>query len=110
MDTTVTIATLIAVCSFVFTAYNFVAARKSEVVESSARLEEIKESLLKCNMKLDTVCAATNETRVDIKSLNSQIQALDKEMQTLDKEIAVVKRDLNTAFVRIDELREAQNG
>lgn len=103
MDTTVTIATLIAVCSFIFTAYNFIAARKREVVESSARLEEIKESLLKCNMKLDAVCSATNETRVDIKALNSQIQVLDKEL-------TVVKRDLNTAFVRIDELRERQDG
>ena len=103
MDTTVTIATLIAVSSFIFTAYNFMQARKKETVEATSQLEEIKTGLIKVNMKLDTVCATTNETRSDIKAMNQQIQVLDKELE-------VVKRDLKTAFTRIDELREAQNG
>lgn len=101
-DSTVTITFIIAVCGFIFTAYNFLAARKKEAVEANARLEEIRESLLKCNMKLDTVCATTNETRSDIKAMNNQIQELDKEL-------SVVKRDLKTAFSRIDELKEAHN-
>ena len=102
-NSSVTITFLIAVIGFVFTAYNFYSARKKEALESSARLEEIRESLIKCNMKLDTVCATTNETRADIKAMNTQIQELDKEL-------SVVKRDLKTAFTRIDELKEAQNG
>lgn len=102
MDTTVTIATLIAVCSFVFTAYNFMMSRKKETIEATSQLEEIKTGLIKVNMKLDQVCATTIETRSDIKAMNQQIQ-------TLDKELEVVKRDLKTAFTRIDELRE-QNG
>lgn len=102
MDTTVTIATLIAVCSFVFTAYNFMMSRKKETIEATSQLEEIKTGLIKVNMKLDQVCATTIETRSDIKAMNQQIQALDKELE-------VVKRDLKTAFTRIDELRE-QNG
>ena len=102
MDTTVTIATIIAVCSFVFTAYNFWSARKKDVEESTAQLEEIKTGLIKVNMKLDQVCATTIETRSDIKAMNQQIQMLDKELE-------VVKRDLKTAFNRIDELRD-QNG
>lgn len=102
-NSSITITFLIAVVGFVFTAYNFWAARKKEALESSQRLEEIRESLLKCNMKLDTVCATTNETRSDIKAMNVQIQELDKEL-------SIVKRDLNTAFIRIDEIRDAQNG
>jgi len=102
-DSSVTITFIIAVCGFIFTAYNFWAARKKEAVEANSRLEEIRESLLKCNMKLDTVCATTNETRSDIKAMNNQIQELDKEL-------SVVKRDLKTAFSRIDELKEAKNG
>ena len=103
MNTTVTIATICAVCSFIIAAYNFWAARKKEIVDSASQFEEIKTGLIKVNMKLDQVCAATNETRVDIKAMNSQIQLIDKELE-------VVKRDLKTAFSRIDELREAQNG
>lgn len=102
-NSSVTITFLIAVIGFLFTAYNFYSARKKDALEASARLEEIRESLIKCNMKLDTVCATTNETRADIKAMNTQIQELDKEL-------SVVKRDLKTAFARIDELKEAQNG
>lgn len=68
--------------------------------ENEARLEALKESLLKANIKLDQLCATTNETRADIKSLNSSITEMDKRL-------SVVENDLKTAFRRIDELREA---
>jgi len=100
-NSSITITFLIAVVGFLFTVYNFYSSRKKEALESNQRLEEIRESLLKCNMKLDTVCATTNETRSDIKAMNNQIQELDKEL-------SMVKRDLKTAFSRIDELKEAQ--
>lgn len=68
--------------------------------ENEARLEALKESLLKANIKLDQLCATTNETRADIKALNTAI--ID-----MDKRVSVVENDLKTAFMRIDELREA---
>lgn len=68
--------------------------------EEDARLDSIKEGLLKANIKLDQVCATTNETRADIKKLN-------KDLADMDKRISVVERDVQTAFLRIDELREA---
>ena len=73
--------------------------RKDELMEDEAKLDGIKESLLKANMKLDQVCATTNETRADIKSLN-------KDLANVEKEVIVIKRDLKTAFNRIDELKE----
>lgn len=71
--------------------------------DGKGEMDGIKESLLKANMKLDQVCATTNETRSDIKAMNNKIQALDKEIE-------VVKRDVETAFIRIDELREKVDG
>lgn len=70
--------------------------------EEDAKFDGIKESLLKANIKLDQVCATTNETRSDIKSLN-------KDLAEMDKRISVVERDVQTAFMRIDELRKAVN-
>lgn len=67
--------------------------------ENEARLEALKESLIKANIKLDQLCATTNETRADIKALNTAI--ID-----MDKRLSVVENDLKTAFMRIDELRE----
>lgn len=75
---------------------------KSEIQEDDRKFDGIKESLLKANMKLDQVCATTNETRSDIKGMNLKIQSLDKELE-------VVKRDVQTAFVKIDELKERVN-
>lgn len=67
--------------------------------ENEARLEALKESLLKANLKLDQVCNTTNETRNEIKALNTAL--ID-----MDKRLSVVENDLKTAFMRIDELRE----
>ena len=67
--------------------------------ESDMKLEALRESLLKANLKLDQVCTITNETRNDIKALNTAL--ID-----MDKRLSVVENDLKTAFMRIDELRE----
>jgi len=97
---------IISALSLLFVVLTFAKnSKKDEKIESekvSAKFEGIKDSLLKANLKLDQVCATTNETRSDIK-------AMDARMQVLDKELAIVKRDLKTAFTRIDELK-AQGG
>lgn len=93
------LALLITILSFLRTGNR---DRKADILEDDAKLDGIKESLLKANMKLDQVCATTNETRTDIKSLN-------KDLANLEKEVVVVKRDLKTAFTRIDELRDMIN-
>lgn len=67
--------------------------------EQDMKLEALRESLLKANLKLDQVCTITNETRNDIKTLNTAL--ID-----MDKRLSVVENDLKTAFMRIDELRE----
>ena len=77
------------------------AAEIKDRAENDARLEGLKEALLKANIKLDQVCATTNETRSDIKALNSSITEMDKRL-------SVVENDLKTAFMRIDELRETK--
>lgn len=83
----------------------FFLARKSDIkkdtTEDERELATLREGIFKANMKLDQVCATTNETRTDIKSLNNSINEIDKR-------VIVVERDLKTAFMRIDELRECK--
>ena len=84
---------------------NFFVARKDDIKhnteEEERELASVREGILKANMKLDTVCATTNETRSDIKALNNGLGALDKR-------VSVMERDIKTAFMRIDELRESK--
>jgi len=68
-------------------------------VEHEARMESLKESILKANMKLDQLCAISTETRADIKALNQSLIDMDKRLSS-------VEEGLKTAFHRIDELRE----
>lgn len=72
--------------------------KKQEITEEMLKFDGLKESLIKVNMKLDQVCATTNETRTDIKSLNNSLTEIDKR-------VCVLERDLKTAFTRIDELK-----
>lgn len=94
----------ISIIALVITIVTFIINRKkdlkSEQKDESSQFEGIREGLIKANIKLDQVCAVTNETRTDIKALN-------KDIMELDKRISVVERDVQTAFMRIDELRDA---
>lgn len=71
--------------------------------KDAAKLDGLKESLLKANMKLDQVCSVTTETRTDIKSMN-------KDISELDRRITIVERDVKTAFSLIDEVKTGDDG
>lgn len=72
---------------------------KTTVKEHEKELSELQTGIFKANMKLDTVCATTNDIKTDIKSMNATLVEHGEE-------IAVIKRDLKTAFNRIDEVRD----
>ena len=93
----------ISIIALIITIVTFAINRKKDLKtdyrEEDAKFDGIKESLLKANIKLDQVCATTTETRTDIKALN-------KDIVEMDKRIAIIERDVKTAFMRIDELRD----
>ena len=74
--------------------------RKNEYVEESQKIESIKESLLKANLKLDQVCATTVETRSDIKAMNEY-------MNKVEKRVTILEKTMETVWIRIDELKDA---
>lgn len=76
--------------------------RTSEIREDTEKFDSIEKSLLKANIKLDTVCNTTTETRSDIKSLNA-------DLKTMDTRVVVLERDMKTAFNAIDELKRKIN-
>lgn len=94
------ISSCIALASVIVTIIIFVTSRNDKMKDkSNDKSEMMEKSLLKLNMKIDQIFTTTNETRTDIKVVTNQINELDKAM-------AIVRRDVNTAFIRIDELRE----
>lgn len=95
----ITIAAIIALVGFGITVYNFLNARKKDTQSEDHLMENIRTSLMQANIKLDSLGSVTGDIKADIKVLNNKIQEQDKA-------IIIVKRDLETAFDKIDELRD----
>ena len=72
--------------------------KTTEIREDTEKFDSIEKSLLKANIKLDTVCSTTTETRADIKSLNT-------DLKNMDTRVVVLERDMKTAFNAIAELK-----
>ena len=97
-DATLSIALIIALIGVASTIYSFSNNRKKNVQAEDAKMEEIRTTCLKANMKLDTVCGTLTDIKTDVKAVQQQAQVTQTEL-------AVVQRDLKTAFSRIDELK-----
>lgn len=106
MEATVSIAAVIAVIGFAITVFNFFQGRKHETQAEDGKLEGIRTNLVTVEIKLDQVMNTTNETRADIKETRTDIKTMNAKIQDLDKDMSIVKRDLQTAFKRIEELKE----
>ena len=68
--------------------------------DSVDRIDGIKDGLFKANMKLDTVCQTTNETRTDIKSLN-------RDLVEVEKRVVALERDSKTLFNEVGEIKDS---
>lgn len=97
-----TILFAVAVIGCLIGLYGWWTGQKKSTKEETHNADEVlramSENNIKINLKLDQLCATTNETRTDIKSMNSRITELDKE-------ITVLQRDMKTAFNQIDDLK-----
>ena len=76
--------------------------KNTEIREDTEKFDSIEKSLLKANIKLDTVCSTTTETRADIKSLNA-------DLKNMDTRVVILERDMKTAFDSIAELKGKLN-
>lgn len=68
--------------------------------DSVTKIDNIKDGLFKANMKLDTVCQTTNETRTDIKSLN-------RDLVEVEKRVVALERDSKTLFNEVGEIKDS---
>lgn len=97
-------ALIISGCMLIISVVTFIVnsakSSKNDTKADEARLNDINQSLLKVNMKLDQVCTTTSEIRTDIKAIQT------KQIEHTEQ-IAVLTGRVDTAFMRIDELRTA---
>ena len=87
---------IIGVVSFIITQLK---TSKKEIETSERQLNVIREDILQVRMKLDEVGTVVTETKGDVKGLTVNLNEIDKRLTR-------VETNLETAFVRIDELRD----
>lgn len=78
---------------------NIIKDNKQNTADDAAKMDIINQGLIKANMKLDQTCQALTELRLDVRSLSSSLNEMDRR-------VTILERDVKTAFVRIDELKE----
>ena len=93
------ISITIAICTFVLNRKKDV---QSTTRESMEQYNNINQSLLKVNMKLDQVCTATSNIQADIKAMQVKQMEHTEQIVKLDNKV-------NRAHERIDELRDMLN-
>lgn len=76
--------------ALIVAALSFYFSRKDK---GSDKLEEISTSLLKANLKIDSICSTTNETRCDIKTLNRDLIEIDKRVTVLEEKMEDLKHE-----------------
>lgn len=87
---------LLSVITFII---NSIRTSRKDVVASESRLNEINQSLLKVNLKLDQVCNTTADIKTEVRTMqNKQIEHTEQ--------IAKMEQNIATAFIRIDEIRD----
>lgn len=90
-DTTVSIALVIALIGVFVTLYNFNSSRKKDTLSEAARMEEIKTSCLKANMKLDEVCTRLTGIQTDISKLQQANSNLEHRVTVLEQSVQAMK-------------------
>lgn len=89
---------VVGVTTFIITQ---IKSGRKEVESSERQLNVIREDILQVRMKLDEVGSVVTETKGDVKGLSANLNEIDKRLTR-------VETNLETAFLRIDELREGK--
>lgn len=67
--------------------------------KTAGKFDSIMQSIIKLTVTVEQVDRTTSDIRLDLKSM-------DKRLNDVDKDLAVVKRDVKTAFNKIDEINK----
>ena len=102
-------------CEFLFSAAAFIALIVNVVVtvknNSKKDAEDVakaNEGVVKANIKLDALCRDSSETRLDLKSMKSDIEKMTKKQMEHDFRLGQIEKDLDSACGRITKLEEKE--
>lgn len=96
LDTQTLLNVLLAILSAYLAVRNFLLSSKKDVQRESQEMTEVR-------VQLQNVMSLLQDMQRDIRTNNADYRALAER-------VVIIETKLKTAFVRIDELRDGQNG
>lgn len=93
---------------FLFSFAAFVILIINIVVMIRNNSKQDAEGVVKANLKLDALCRDSSETRLDLKSMKSDIEKMTKKQIEYDFRLEKIEEDLDSACGRITKLEEKE--
>jgi len=93
-DTTLSIGVIVLVLGILLNLYGFFNNRKKDIKGDAKEVYEIRESLVKIDMKTGQISTTMNDIRSDVRTISSKIGELDREVTLLKQRIDRVEHDL----------------
>ncbi len=93
---------------FLFSLAAFVVLIINVVVMIRSNSKSDAEGVVKANLKLDALCRDSSETRLDLKSMKSDIEKMTKKQIEHDFRLEKIEEDLDSACGRITKLEEKE--
>lgn len=93
---------------FLFSLAAFVVLIINVVVMIRSNSKSDAEGVVKANLKLDALCRDSSETRLDLKSMKSDIEKMTKKQIEHDFRLDKIEDDLDSACGRIARLEEKE--
>lgn len=95
-DATLSVGLIVLVLGIVLNLYGFFTNRKKDIKGEAREVYEIRESLVKIDMKTGQLNTTMNDIRSDIKSISSRIGTLEHDVTVLKERVERIEKKERT--------------
>lgn len=86
-DATLSISLIVLVIGVVLNVYGFFNNRKKDIKGDANEIYEIRESLVKIDMKTGSLNTTMNDIRTDVRSISGRIGQIEKDLELLKQRV-----------------------
>lgn len=91
-DATLSVGLIVLVLGIVLNLYGFFNNRKKDIKGEAREVYDIRESLVKIDMKTGQLNTTMNDIRSDVKSISSRIESLETDVKVLKERVEQLEK------------------
>lgn len=90
-DATLSVGLIVLILGIALNLFGFLNNRKKDIKGEAREIYEIRESLVRIDMKTGQLNTTMNDIRSDVKSISSRIGVLEQDMVVLKKRVDIIE-------------------